>query len=49
MVTRLLERARRLAGAGECTDRGWGLDSGHYLVEEQPEEILHEFLRFFHD
>jgi haloacetate dehalogenase len=28
---------------------GRGLDSGHFLAEEQPEEILHEFLRFFHD
>ena len=29
--------------------RGRGLDSGHYLAEEQPEHVLKEFLRFFSD
>ncbi len=28
---------------------GRGLDAGHYLAEEQPEEVLHELLRFFED
>ncbi len=28
---------------------GRALDSGHYLAEEQPEEVLQEFLRFFRD
>jgi haloacetate dehalogenase len=27
--------------------RGRALDSGHYLAEEQPEEVLQELLRFF--
>jgi haloacetate dehalogenase len=29
--------------------QGRALDSGHYLAEEQPEEVLQEFLRFFSD
>jgi hypothetical protein len=29
--------------------QGRALDSGHYLAEEQPEEVLQEFLRFFRD
>jgi pimeloyl-ACP methyl ester carboxylesterase len=28
---------------------GRALDAGHYLAEEQPEEVLQEFLRFFRD
>jgi haloacetate dehalogenase len=28
---------------------GRALDSGHYLAEEQPEEVLREYLRFFHE
>jgi haloacetate dehalogenase len=28
---------------------GRPLDSGHFLAEEQPEEVLQEFLRFFRD
>jgi haloacetate dehalogenase len=28
---------------------GRALDSGHYLAEEQPEQVLQEFLRFFRD
>jgi haloacetate dehalogenase len=28
---------------------GRALDSGHFLAEEQPEEVLREFLRFFRD
>lgn len=28
---------------------GRALDSGHYLAEEQPEEVLQEYLRFFRD
>ena len=27
--------------------QGRALDSGHYLAEEQPEEVLQELLRFF--
>jgi haloacetate dehalogenase len=27
--------------------QGRALDGGHYLAEEQPEEVLKEFLRFF--
>jgi hypothetical protein len=27
--------------------QGRPLDSGHYLAEEQPEEVLREMLRFF--
>jgi haloacetate dehalogenase len=26
---------------------GRALDRGHYLAEEQPKEVLQEFLRFF--
>ena len=29
--------------------QGRALDGGHYLAEEQPEEVLREFLRFFSD
>ena len=29
--------------------QGRALDAGHYLAEEQPEEVLQEFLRFFSD
>ena len=28
---------------------GRALNSGHYLAEEQPEDVLQEFLRFFSD
>lgn len=28
---------------------GRALESGHYLAEEQPEEVLNEFVRFFRD
>jgi haloacetate dehalogenase len=28
---------------------GKALDAGHYLTEEQPEEVLHELLRFFRE
>jgi hypothetical protein len=28
---------------------GRALESGHYLAEEQPEEVLGEYLRFFGD
>lgn len=28
---------------------GRALDSGHFLAEEQPEEVLQELLRFFRD
>jgi haloacetate dehalogenase len=28
---------------------GRALESGHYLAEEQPEEVLKDFLRFFRD
>jgi haloacetate dehalogenase len=31
------------------TVEGRALDSGHYLAEEQPQEVLNEFLRFFND
>jgi haloacetate dehalogenase len=31
------------------TVEGRALDAGHYLAEEQPEEVLKEFLRFFRD
>jgi len=27
--------------------QGRAVDSGHYLAEEQPEEVLQELLRFF--
>ncbi len=31
-----------------CTDvRGWGLDGGHYINEECPDEVLAAFLDFF--
>lgn len=29
--------------------QGRAFHAGHYLAEEQPEEVLHEFLRFFPD
>ena len=32
-----------------ATVEGRALDAGHYLAEEQPEEVLQEFLRFFRD
>jgi haloacetate dehalogenase len=31
------------------TVEGRALDSGHYLAEERPQEVLNEFLRFFID
>jgi haloacetate dehalogenase len=31
------------------TVEGRALDCGHYLAEEQPQEVLKEFLRFFND
>ncbi len=33
------------SATGRVTGRG--LEAGHYLAEEQPEEVLHELLRFF--
>jgi hypothetical protein len=30
-----------------CPVTGRALNSGHYLVEEQPEEVLAELLSFF--
>ena len=42
----VLDVWRQHAGASV---EGRALQSGHYLAEDQPEEVLQEFLRFFRD
>jgi haloacetate dehalogenase len=45
-VYKLLEVWRRHASGPV---EGRALNSGHYVAEEQPEDVLQEWLRFFRD